>query len=377
MLWSISMEEMDRVSGRIRATFVMEQHLGHSTYYQNVQRFVDAATDIQATWVLVTYTHPGGLWERLTFLPARIRGTLRGRAQVRRGLSQTTSDVVFFNTQVPAALGGWLTRRQPYVISTDLTPIQYDQLSRLYGHQPDRPGLLKTYKYRVNKALLCGASRLLPWSTWARNSLIADYGVDPQKIEVLPPGVDLTLWTPRTKQAEGRLRILFVGGDLHRKGGDVLLRAFRALPRDTAELILVTRSQTPREDGIVSYHDLQPNAPELIALFQTCDVFVLPTEAEAFGIAAVEASAVGLPIIANAIGGLPDIVVDGETGFLLQSGDVRVLRDHLQLLAEDAGLRERMGRAARHRAETHFDARRNAERLVGYLLEAARATNET
>lgn len=354
----------------IRATFVMEQHLGHLTYYRNLQSFVGESHDVQATWIPVTYTDPDGFWERVPLIPAHIRGTLCGRRQVRDGLTQSPGDVAFFNTQVPAVLGGNLTRRQPYVISTDVTPIQYDQMSQQYGHRPDRPGLLKTFKHRLNVALLRGARRLLPWSTWTRQSLIADYGVDPERIEVIPPGVDLTYWTMRPRPSHSRLRILFVGGDLHRKGGHLLIQAFQRLSADTAELVLVTRSHTPQLAGIRSYHHLQPNSPELLELFQTADVFVLPTEAEAFGIAAVEASAAGLPAIVTAVGGLTDIVVDGETGFLISPGDVDTLTARLRLLATDADLRRRMGQAARQRAETFFDARRNALRIVAILLAA-------
>ncbi len=357
----------------IRATFVMEQHLGHMTYYQNLRRFVTQAGEIQARWVPVTYSEPRSIWDRMSIVPARLRGTLQGRMQVRKGLRQEPSDVAFFNTQVPAVLGGRITREQPYLIATDLTPIQYDQLARLYGHRPDRRGPLKAYKHRVNCSVLGGAARLLPWSTWASESLVTDYGVDPRRIEVIPPGVDLAQWTPGSGQVDGPLRILFVGGDLYRKGGDLLLRAFRSLPRGMAELVLVTRTPVQPEDGVVAYHDLQPNSPALLALFRGCSVFVLPTEAEAFGIAAVEASASGLPVIATAMGGLQDIVVDGETGFLLQLGDVKALVERLQLLARDAGLRERMGRAARQRAETYFDARRNAARVVSCLHDVVGA----
>lgn len=349
----------------------MEQHLGHLTYYRNLQNFIANSSQIQATWIPVTYTNPGSFWERMPLLPAHIRGTLCGRNQVRVGLAQSTSDVVFFNTQVPAALGGNLTRQQPYVISTDLTPIQYDQMSQQYSHRPDRPGPLKIYKHRLNVAILQGASRLLPWSTWARQSLITDYGVPPERIDVVPPGINLAHWKMLPRSAHGCLRILFVGGDLHRKGGDLLIRAFQQLPADTAELILVTRSQTPRMAGIRSYHHLQPNAPELLELFQRADVFVLPSQAEAFGIAAAEASAAGLPAIVTAVGGLTDIVVDGKTGFLIQPGDVATLTARLRLLSEDADLRLRMGNAARQHAETHFDARRTTMRVVNYLVEAA------
>jgi glycosyltransferase involved in cell wall biosynthesis len=354
----------------VRATFVMEQHLGHQTYYQNIRAFVDTDIQVQAAWVLVTYENTNAIWEHITLIPQHIRDTLSGRKQVQVGMKQN-SDVVFFNTQVPCVIGGKLAQRRPYAISTDLTPIQYDQFSLQYGHNADRPGLLKIFKHRMNVLAFRSATQLFPWSNWARQSLMRDYGVDSEKIEVIPPGVDTTTWRPAAKDSTGPLRILFVGGDLYRKGGHFLLQAFRSLAPGSAELILVTKSQLPEEPGVSVYNNLQPNSPELRQLFQSSDVFVLPTVAEAFGIAAIEAGAAGLAAIVTAVGGLTDIVVDGENGFLIQPGDVQSLSEHLRLLASDASLRERMGKAARGRAEMYFDARRNAERIVSRLLEVA------
>lgn len=359
----------------LRATFVMEQHLGHYTYSQNLRQFIDVDDQIETTWLPVTYSFPKSLWHRLPLLPPHISGTLQGRAQIREGLAHCANDVVFYNTQVPAALAGRVRNHHPYVLSTDLTPIQYDQLGHLYGHRPDRIALLKTYKHYVNKNLFQNAAKLLPWSTWVRNSLISDYDVSPDKIEVVPPGVDLQRWIPGYRDREGALRILFVGGDFYRKGGQLLLEAFRTLPPGTAELILVTRSEIPNDKGISVHRDMQPNSPVLIELFRSCDIFVLPTEAEAFGIAAVEASAVGLPVIATAVGGLQDIVVNGETGFLLQPGNMQGMRECLCLLTQDSSRHVRMSRAARNHAEVHFDARRNAGRIVTILKEVANSTS--
>lgn len=355
-----------------RATLVMEQHLGHQTYYQNLRRFVEDEGAVVASWVPVTYSQPDGFWERLPLVPRTIRGTLCGRDQVRRGLEHSACDVLFFNTQVPAVLGGNLTRRRPYVIATDITPIQYDRLSEEYGHRPDRIAPLRSYKHLVNRRFFQQAARLLPWSQWTRQSLIDDYGADPQRIEVIPPGVDLRLWTPGATREKGPMRILFVGGDLYRKGGDTLLRAFSTLTPGTAELHLVTRTRLPPEQGVRFYHDMQPNHADLVALYQSSDLFVLPTRAEAFGIAAAEAAAAGLPAVVTAVGGLTDIVANGENGFLIQPDDVQTLSERLRMLAEDPNRRARMGRAGRARAELLFDARRNAARVAVCLSETAR-----
>lgn len=353
----------------LRVSFVMEQHLGHQTYYQNLRRFIEDTPQIQANWVPITYYKPCGAIESFGFLPTHLRGTLRGRQQVRSGLRSTDADVAFFNTQVPAALGGALVRRQPYIIATDLTPIQYDAMGLLYGHAPDKPGVVKAYKHRINCSLFRGATRLLPWSSWARDSLVHDYGVDAAKVDVLPPGVDLALWRPADVRGDGPFRILFVGGDFERKGGALLLRAFQTLPPGTAELHIVTRTTLASTPGVFVHNGMQPNTQELISLYQRCNVFVLPTGAEAFGIAAVEALATGLPVIAARVGGLVDVVAEAETGYLVSPNDERALAMRLRELAFDIDLRARMGRAARKRAEVYFSAQHNAARLLDCLVK--------
>ncbi len=353
----------------LNATFVMEQHIGHRAYYENLRRFIDPVPTLQARWVEVTYESESSRWGQLPLLPQHLRGSLIGREQVRRGLSHQHADVAVFNTQVPAALGGGLVGHQPYILCTDITPLQYDEMAEHYGHQPDSDGFVKRYKHRANLKLMQGAAKVVPWSHWTAESVIHDYGVAPERVEVVSPGVDLDVWQPAGTRPSGPMRILFVGGDLHRKGGDDLLNAFRQLPQGLATLVLVTRTELPPEPGVEMYHHLQPNSPELIQLYHTAHLFALPTKAEAFGIAAVEASAMGLPVVATAVGGLTDIVVDGETGLTMPPGDVDTLAAHLRLLAENEGLRTALGRGARARAEERFDAKVNASRMVDLLRE--------
>lgn len=351
----------------LNALFVMEQHIGHRAYYLNLRQFIETAPSLKPTWVEITYEqHPPSLVERLPFIPQRLSGPFVGRKQALHGLRHPY-DIAVFNTQVPAVLVGKYLRKKPYVLSTDITPIQYDQMATHYGHHPDGSSLIARYKHNANINTFRNAAHLLPWSNWVRTSLIQDYGVKPELITVLPPGVNTEIWHPISKTANHRVRVLFIGGDFFRKGGELLLEAFRSLSKNNVELVLVTRSKLPSEPGIHVVNDMRPNSPELIALSQTCDLFVLPTQAEAFGIAAIEASALGLPVLATAVGGLLDIVEEGKTGYLIPPGNAQVLRERLHTLIEDQNLREHMGQAARARALSHFDARKNATKMSEIL----------
>ena len=353
----------------------MEQHIGHRTFAQNLHRYVATDMRIRGAWVPITYHQPNGMWERMSFLPANMRGTLRGRAQARNALAQAY-DVAFFNTQVPAALAGDLIFSKPYVLSTDITPVQYDRIGERYGHAAERLGLLRNYKHRVNMRVFHHAACIAPWSTWAAQSLIEEYHVDPSRIQIVPPGVDMSIWKPREKKFDdGKLHILFVGGDLERKGGMDLLQAFdifrRKMPNIPAQLDMVTRSPSPQAPDVTGYHNLQANDPRLIELYQKSDFFVLPSRAEAFGIAAIEASAVGLPLITTQVGGLSDVTSHGKTGFLIPPGDIETLVDRMVILANDSALRNQMGQAARLRALAKFDAEKNAARIVEMILKAS------
>jgi glycosyltransferase involved in cell wall biosynthesis len=352
----------------IRASFFMEQHVGHRTFYRNLRDCIDLDPRIAANWVEITYQDPDSNWGKILYLPENLKGSFIGRQQVRQGWSEHDFDIAFYSTQVTAALGGSVVKRTPYVLCTDITPIQYDAMAEYYGHKPDRSGLLSAYKQRRNVSIFNDAAHIVPWTNWVSQSLVDDYGVSPSRITVVPVGVDLKLWKSRAIQTDGPVRFLFVGGDFHRKGGDLLLEAFQQLPKGAAELILVTRESVPEQENVKVYNNLQPNSPELVMLFQESDVFVLPTRAEAYGIVAIEAGASGMPVIMTDIGGVRDIVLDNKNGYLIDVDDVPQLVDRMSRMINDPDLRRQMGRNARERVEKYFDAHKNAARVVDILL---------
>ena len=274
-------------------------------------------------------------------------------------------------TQTPAALGGRAPRGTPYVIMVDDTPILFDQMAEHYDEPPDRFAALRKFKHRINIEALQGAHAVLPMSEWARRSLIDDYGVDPARARVVPTGVDLDQWTPGEHHHDGPLRVLFVGGHFDRKGGSTLVEAFDELEPGSAELHIVTRSNLPERPGVHVYTGMQPNAPELIELFRSSHVFVLPSKAEAYPNVVVEACAAGLPCIVTDVGGMSEMVVEGESGYVIRPDDTERLAQLLGQLARDPEARRRMGHAARERAVDMFDGRKNAARVVDILIEAA------
>ena len=103
--------------------------------------------------------------------------------------------------------------------------------------------------------------------------------------------------------------------------------------------------------------------------FARAAVVAVPSHREGFGVVCLEAMAHGRPVVASAVGGLRDLVVDGKTGILVEPRDRAALRAALERLLGDPGLRARLGAAARERAATEF----SWERVSGLTLEAYEA----
>ena len=106
-------------------------------------------------------------------------------------------------------------------------------------------------------------------------------------------------------------------------------------------------------------------------LLPSMDGFVLASRFDMLPWAALEGAAAGLPIIAPSVGGLPEVAIDGETGLLFPVGDVDGLAAALARLADDAPLRERLGRGARSHLQQHHDPDRTYPDLVHRLVELA------
>jgi glycosyltransferase involved in cell wall biosynthesis len=357
---------------RLRAGFIMEQVLGHISHYDTLRRVVERdAAEIDPRWIEVTYRGNGRL-EKLERLPASVRGTLRGFLEVRAGLARGPLDAVLFHTQKPAVLQWDLLLRTPSVLSLDVTPRQYDQLGEFYEHTPDGASPVAQVKHWINVRTFALAKQIVVWSHWVKRSLVADYATPPDKVSVIPPGVDLSLWTgAAVAKSEALPKVLFVGGDFERKGGALLLDWFRTAGRGRCELDIVTRTDRPAEPGVRVHTGIVGNSPEARRLFHQADIFVLPSLGECFGIASVEAMAAKLPVIATDVGGAADIVDDGTTGYLIPANNRRALGAGLDRLLGDRALRTAMGQAGRAKAERTFDGARNAQALVDCLKRVA------
>lgn len=348
--------------------FALEHSLGHTTHAQNLKRVLSDRPDITPTYVDLPYDGLPGAWTRLPgvrsnwSLRASLGAWLALRGQARH------LDGALFHTQVTSLFSAGLMRRMPSVISLDATPLQYDALGAFYGHVPSGDSRLEALKKRLNQRAFRSARHLVAWSQWAKDSLVADYGVPSEKITVIPPGIDTARWDfDRRVRPAGPVNLLFVGGDFARKGGDTLLKAFASLPLSLGlHLHLVTKTPGVGEGlpGVTVWRDIAPNSEPLLRLFALADLFVFPTRGDCLPLAVMEALAAGLPVITTTVGALPEAVTHGETGWIVPPDDVGALAEALAALASDSALRGRLARQARAVGRERFDASKNYGRLV-------------
>jgi glycosyltransferase involved in cell wall biosynthesis len=218
---------------------------------------------------------------------------------------------------------------------------------------------------RREAAVYEGAAGIMTLSKRLRQSFIEDFCIPADKVIRIGAGPNIGLdqfSAPETPRgADAPPTILFVGRNFERKGGGILLQAFRSVREripGARLLIAGPPSLQVDEPGVKCLGFLRKGVPrewgELRAAYASADVFCLPTRFEPFGIVFVEAMLFGLPCIGPDAWAVPEIIEDGVTGVLVPPDDAPALADALVGILSDPGLARRMGRAGRDRALREF-----------------------
>jgi glycosyltransferase involved in cell wall biosynthesis len=191
------------------------------------------------------------------------------------------------------------------------------------------------------------ATHIVAPSEFVKTTLAAE-GVDRSKVHVIPFGTDLDLFSPPTKRSGGQsgqpVIFLFVGGLTARKGLPVLLAAWQELSPQNAELWLVGSGKLPATEELPhSVKVLGPKGREDVAsLMRAADVFVFPSFFEGLAQVQIEAMATGLPVIGTRESGATELVVEDETGSIVEAGNILALAESINRLAGDFQLRQQM-----------------------------------
>lgn len=183
--------------------------------------------------------------------------------------------------------------------------------------------------HRITEMGMHKASALVYSSAWAAQSAINDYHVQPQKVHVVPMGANFDNPPGKEiierKKRSGICKLLFVGVDWQRKGGEIAFETLLALRQMNIPTELIICGCVPPKHishpdmKVIPYLDKNDPAQyeQLIQLYLDADFLLLPTRNECFGIVFCEANAFGLPAITSCTGGVPEVVRNGENGFVL------------------------------------------------------------
>ncbi|GMU11148.1 glycosyltransferase family 4 protein [Corallococcus caeni] len=353
-----------------RIAFAIETTLGNAVFLDNLKRAMARRDDITPVWLPID-EHADDVWEQLPLVRSRlsVRGGLRARSALNQALAREPVRAAVVHTQRMAHLAHDFMRRVPSVISTDATPSGLEDYLRYYGLPTQHAGWVGRAKNALHRRTYAIAKGMLSFSEFTKRSLVEEYGVPDASVHVVWPSVDTALWrpAPEKKPRDGVVRLLFVGGDLGRKGGKLLLRWARETRRRNWQLDLVTSERIEAPPGVRVHVGVQPNSPELIGLAQAADLFVLPTMADMSSWAIAEAKAAGLAVVSTPAGGVGELVRDGVDGRIVPVGDYGALANTLDALVQQPDTLEAMGQEARRMAEAHMDLDTTCSRMLAFI----------
>ena len=202
------------------------------------------------------------------------------------------------------------------------------------------------------------AAHVFAFSEPTARSLVDDYGVPSRRVSVVGGGVNFDN-LPRVPDRSVRRHeptILFIGNDFVRKGGELLLVAFAQVRREipSAQLIIVGTAHRIAEQVGVQVLGRIADRQRIADLYAEADVFALPSFFDPYPLVLLEAMAYGLPCVATRTCGVPEIVLDGQTGLLIEAGDAKELAAALLGLLRDPARAAEIGLAARERVESRL-----------------------
>jgi glycosyltransferase involved in cell wall biosynthesis len=230
-----------------------------------------------------------------------------------------------------------------------------------------RGSSLSRWKYRQVDCFVCASAAI-------RKMLIGDgvpevravtvhEGIDLEHVQSAPPAdLHADLWLPHHAPIVGNVAALVP----HKGQRHLIESAMLVLPKvpDARFVIAGEGELRPALERQIREHHLEKHVllagfrPDVLSLHKAFDIFVMSSLTEGLGTSLLDAMACGKPIVATAAGGIPEVVVDGETGFLVAPRDHEGMARAIVALLKDEDLRRHMGEAGRTRARVHFSAER-------------------
>ena len=273
-------------------------------------------------------------------------------------------DLIHVHYAIPHATSAWIAREM--IASERDLPI----VTTLHGTDITLVGLHPSFR-SITRFSILRSQGLTAVSEYLKAETVRDFQVPQERIDVVPNFIDTAVWHPgkepchRSTLAPGGEKIVMHISNFRpvKRVEDVVEVFARIVRKVPARLVMVGDGpERPRavdraeELGLrsqVLFLGKHASVDELIAC---ADVLLLPSENESFGLAALEGMASGAPVVASRVGGLPEVVEHGVSGFLLPVGDVDAMAEAAVEVLSDPVLHKRIAEAARRRAEECFGA---------------------
>jgi len=240
------------------------------------------------------------------------------------------------------------------------------------------------------RLIFAASTRIVTCSEFCRNDQEAQYGAPLSKFVIIPHGADTELFSPvgqsHQPDATQEGQILYLSSLAHRKGIDVLLEAVGLLQSRGVKASLTAIGENGdwgaearhfvHRQGLTNVEFLGPVPhDELPKHLGACQVFCVPARFQGFGRVYVEAMAAGKPIVATTVGGIPEVVMDGETGLLVKPGDPVALAEALERVLIDRDLAQRLGTQGQRMAQERYSNQAVAEQYEKALLHVVESAH--
>lgn len=276
--------------------------------------------------------------------------------------ANTEGRKILFNGISPAVFAYPAIQHNNSYIVTDWTRKLF---APIWGHSGS-PGWL-TF---IHKRILNSQKYVFGVTDAVIGQIERDYDVPKNKLKKvkLPFASDLNVFLPNPKREDNEIRILFVGGDFHRKGGDILLNWFVENYKPGLQMTMLTRKSMGIHPKIDFVNNVHYGESKHIEIFKNHDIFVLPTKCDAYPSVVGEAACAGLSILTttNALGA-PEIVINNINGYICSSQEE--LLNKLSELINNKPLVEQMKSNSRKLMEKEFESELVLSEYMTYIFE--------
>ena len=359
--------------------FILTVKLGNLIRFKILQKYAERDKFTELYWAPIDYEPAESNFVRYANrLPGFLRWRLIVLYQSIPVLSRLSElDAIMVHQFEPSMLLSVrkIFARQPILVSsTDDVPLVPGRKHSMYANEINRSKTLQSLHLRLDLWRVNRADVTIPMSKSTAQILINDCSVPADSVHPVHVGLDLENWPSRLLKSIDHTRIkkiLFVGGDFERKGGNLLLQVHQRELSENVELHLVTTANImPGHKNVTVYGDIVPNDSRLRQLYADCDLFVLPTYSDLSPWVVLEAMASYLPVISTKVGGIADLVQDSHTGFLVDSGNAEQLGHAIQRLLNDPVRCREMGLRGRAIVERDFNAEINVPKILNIMKKA-------